>query len=248
MGEFDGAAALITGGSRGIGLAVASRLAREGCEVDLVARNPERLEAAVGRIRSETGARVEGIAADLGRPSGIEALVGRIGRREGGYRFLINNAGIARDGLLLRMRPEQWDEVLRVNLTATYRITRAVLPAMIKARRGRVVSLTSVVALMGNPGQANYVASKAGVIGFTKSLAREIASRGVTVNAVAPGFIDTDMTGSVGEAARAAMLDRIPLGRPGLPEEVAAGICFLLGDGAAYITGEVLNISGGLYM
>lgn len=248
MGEFSGKTALITGGSRGIGFAVASRLARNGCTVHLLGRNPERLERSVSGIRDETGASVEGIVADLGDEKGLNDALREISRKDRSYHFLVNNAGIARDGLVLRMRPEQWDEVLRVNLTAAFRITRAVLPAMVKARCGKVVNITSVVALMGNPGQANYVASKAGMIGFTKSLAREIGSRGITVNAVAPGLIETDMTADLKDAARSSMTERIPLGRVGLPADVAAGVCFLLSRSADYITGEVLNISGGLYM
>ncbi|MCZ6671052.1 MAG: 3-oxoacyl-[acyl-carrier-protein] reductase [Acidobacteria bacterium] len=248
MGEFSGKTALITGGSRGIGFAVASRLARNGCTVHLMGRNPERLERSVAGIRDETGATVEGIVADLGDEKSLADALREISRKDRSYQFLVNNAGIARDGLVLRMRLEQWDEVMRVNLTAAFRITRAVLPAMVKARCGKVVNITSVVALMGNPGQANYVASKAGMIGFTKSLAREIGSRGITVNAVAPGLIETDMTANLQEGARRSMTERIPLGRVGLPAEVAAGVCFLLSGSADYITGEVLNISGGLYM
>ncbi len=248
MGEFSGKTALITGGSRGIGFAVASRLARNGCTVHLMGRNPERLERSVAGIRDETGATVEGIVADLGDEKSLADALREISRKDRSYQFLVNNAGIARDGLVLRMRPEQWDEVMRVNLTAAFRITRAVLPAMVKARCGKVVNITSVVALMGNPGQANYVASKAGMIGFTKSLAREIGSRGITVNAVAPGLIETDMIANLQEGARRSMTERIPLGRVGLPAEVAAGVCFLLSGSADYITGEVLNISGGLYM
>ncbi len=248
MGEFSGKTALITGGSRGIGFAVASRLARNGCTVHLMGRNPERLERSVAGIRDETGATVEGIVADLGDEKSLADALREISRKDRSYQFLVNNAGIARDGLVLRMRLEQWDEVMRVNLTAAFRITRAVLPAMVKARCGKVVNITSVVALMGNPGQANYVASKAGMIGFTKSLAREIGSRGITVNAVAPGLIETDMTANLQEGARRSMMERIPLGRVGLPAEVAAGVCFLLSGSADYITGEVLNISGGLYM
>lgn len=248
MGEFSGKTALITGGSRGIGFAVASRLARNGCTVHLMGRNPERLERSVAGIRDETGATVEGIVADLGDEKSLADALREISRKDRSYQFLVNNAGIARDGLVLRMSLEQWDEVMRVNLTAAFRITRAVLPAMVKARCGKVVNITSVVALMGNPGQANYVASKAGMIGFTKSLAREIGSRGITVNAVAPGLIETDMTANLQEGARRSMTERIPLGRVGLPAEVAAGVCFLLSGSADYITGEVLNISGGLYM
>ncbi|MBI4161890.1 MAG: beta-ketoacyl-ACP reductase [Acidobacteria bacterium] len=245
---FSGTTALITGGSRGIGLAVALRLARDGCAVDLLGRTPAALEAAAGRIRAEAGAAPRVFVADLGAEEGIETAVRAFDRRDPPYDFLVNNAGIARDGLLLRMRPEQWEEVLRVNLTATFRVTRAVLPGMVRARRGKIVNLASVVALTGNPGQANYVAAKAGIIGFTKSLAREVGARGITVNAVAPGLIDTDMTRALPEPARQAMLERVPLGRAGTPEDVAGAVAFLLSPAADYITGIVLNVSGGLHM
>ncbi|HXH28847.1 MAG TPA: 3-oxoacyl-ACP reductase FabG, partial [Candidatus Polarisedimenticolia bacterium] len=161
---------------------------------------------------------------------------------------LINNAGVTGDGLLVRMKREEWDRIVQTNLGGAFEVTRGVLPGMIKARYGRIVNISSVVALMGNPGQANYCAAKAGLIGLTKSLAREVASRQITVNAVAPGFIDTDMTRGLAEAARERMTEAIPLGRLGTPEDVAAAVAFLLGPGAAYITGEVLNVSGGLYM
>ncbi len=246
--RFQDKSALVTGGSRGIGLAVATQLARKGCDVHLIARNPKTLGGAVEAIRRETGRDASGTAADLGEESGLEKVFEWISGRKSAINFLVNNAGIVRDNLVLRMKPDQWDEVLRVNLTATFRITRAVLPGMVKARFGRVVNVASVVALGGNPGQANYVAAKAGMIGFTKSLAREVGSRNITVNAVAPGFIETDMTRELAEGNRKEFEGRIPLGRFGKPGDVAAAVCFLLSDAGDYITGEVLNISGGLYM
>jgi len=180
--------------------------------------------------------------------SSIAAWVGEALKAFGRVDHLVNNAGITADGLLLRMKREDWDRVLTVNLTGAFEMTRAVLPAMVRARYGRIVNVSSVVGLMGNPGQANYCAAKAGLLGFTKSLAKEVASRSITVNAVAPGFIDTEMTQALQKEARDRMSGLIPLGRLGTPADVAAGVAFLLSPGAAYITGEVLNISGGLYM
>jgi 3-oxoacyl-[acyl-carrier protein] reductase len=246
-GPLSGRVTLVTGASRGIGRAVALLCATRGSDLLLAARGAEALEG-VARDCSGRGVRAEAIPMDIGDPDSVRASVQRGIADFGRIDHLVNNAGATGDNLLLRMKRDQWDRVVQLNLGGTYEVTRAVLPAMIKARYGRIVNVSSIVALMGNPGQANYCAAKAGLIGFTKSLAREVASRQITVNAVAPGFIDTEMTRAIAPDARETMTGRIPLGRLGTAEDVAAGICFLLDPGASYITGEVLNISGGLYM
>ncbi|MGH2667855.1 MAG: 3-oxoacyl-ACP reductase family protein, partial [bacterium] len=192
--------------------------------------------------------RAHAVVLDVADGGAVRSAVEQVMKELGRIDHLVNNAGVTGDGLLLRMKREEWDRVVQVNLGGAFELTRAVLPAMVKARYGRIVNISSVVALMGNPGQASYCATKAGLIGFTKSLAREVASRQITVNAVAPGFIDTDMTRSIAAESRERLAGRIPLGRLGSPEDVAAGVVFLLGPGASYITGSVLNISGGLYM
>ncbi len=245
--DLAGRVTLVTGASRGIGRAVALACAGRGSDLVLAARNRQALDRVASECSSR-GVRAEVVPFDLAEPAsvrpGVEKALGLFGRVD----HLINNAGVTGDGLLLRMKREDWDRVVLVNLGGAFEVTRAALPAMVKAHYGRIVNISSVVALMGNPGQANYCAAKAGLIGFTKALAREVASRQITVNAVAPGFIDTDMTRSITTTAREAMTGQIPLGRLGTPEDVAAGVVFLLGPGASYITGEVLNISGGLYM
>ena len=245
--ELSGRLTLVTGASKGIGRAVALALARQGSDLALAARGLAPLEPLAAECTSH-GVRAQAFAIDVSDAAsvraGAEAILSAFGRVD----HLVNNAGVTGDGLLLRMKREEWDRVLQVNLTGAFEMTRAVLPAMVKARYGRIVNVSSVVALMGNPGQVNYCAAKAGLIGFTKSLAREVASRQITVNAVAPGFIDTEMTRAIQERAREKMTGLIPLGRLGSPEDVAAGVAFLLSPGAAYVTGEVLNISGGLYM
>lgn len=246
-GELAGRVSLVTGASRGIGRGIALRLAAEGSDLVLVARQQEALEAVASECRA-LKAQAHVVPIDLSDAasiqSGIEAALARAGRID----HLVNNAGVTGDGLLMRMKRDAWDRVLLTNLTGAYEMTRAVLPGMVRARYGRIVNISSVVALMGNPGQANYCAAKAGLIGLTKSLAREVASRQITVNAVAPGFIDTEMTRAIAAPAREQMTGAIPLGRLGAPEDVAAAVAFLLSPGAAYITGEVLNVSGGLYM
>ena len=238
---------LVTGASRGIGRAIALLVAEHGSDLVLAARHPEALEETAALCR-ERGVAAHAVVLDLADPESIKSGLGAAIERCGRIDHLVNNAGVTGDGLLMRMKRDQWDRVLDTNLTGAFEATRAVLPGMIKARYGRIVNISSVVALMGNPGQANYCAAKAGLIGLTKSLAREVATRQVTVNAVAPGFIDTEMTRAIAPAAREAMTAAIPLERLGTPEDVAAGVAFLLSPGAAYITGEVLNISGGLYM
>ena len=245
--ELSGRVSLVTGASRGIGRAIALALADRGSDVVLAARRVEDLES-VARECEGRGVRARPVPIDLAAAESIAAGTERALKEFGRLDHLVNNAGVTGDGLLLRMKREEWDRVLSVNLTGAFEMTRAVLPVMVRARYGRIVNISSVVALMGNPGQANYCAAKAGLVGFTKSLAREVASRSITVNAVAPGFIDTDMTRALSPEARDKMSGLIPLGRLGSPEDVAAGVAFLVGPGAAYVTGEVLNISGGLYM
>jgi len=246
--ELEGRFSLVTGASRGIGRAIAVELARRGAHVLLAARDAAALDATAALCR-EAGGAADAVALDLADAasvkSGMEAALQKSGGR---LDHLINNAGVTGDGLLLRMKRTEWDRVLLTNLTGAFETTRLALPAMLKARSGRIVNVTSIVALMGNPGQANYCAAKAGLIGMTKSLAREVASRSITVNAVAPGLIDTDMTKNLPEAARTKMAEAIPLERLGTGADVAQAVAFLVGPGAAYITGTVLNVSGGLYM
>ena len=246
-GELQGRVSLVTGASRGIGRAIALELARRGSGLIIAARQIAALEEVAVECRA-AGAEVQAIAIDVGDGASVKTGVERALAGAGRLDHLVNNAGVTGDGLLLRMKREEWDRVVKVNLTGAFEMTRAVLPAMIRARYGRIVNISSVVGLMGNAGQANYCAAKAGLIGLTKSLAREVASRQITVNAVAPGFIETDMTRAIAAPARDALIRSIPLERLGTPDDVAAGVAFLLGPGGAYITGEVLNISGGLYM
>jgi 3-oxoacyl-[acyl-carrier protein] reductase len=242
---LNGDIALVTGATRGIGAAIADRLSRDGARVigtattaDGAARISENLAARGGR----------GAVLDVVKQGSIEALLADIEAKEGAVGILCNNAGITRDTLLLRMKEEDWGAVLDTNLASVFRLSKAVLRGMMKARKGRIVSITSVVGLTGNPGQANYAAAKAGIIGFTKSLAREVGSRGITVNAVAPGFIDTDMTRALGEAQRATLNAQIPLGRLGQPADIAAAVAFLCSPDGAYITGETMHVNGGMYM
>lgn len=246
-GALSGRVSLVTGASRGIGRAIALALADAGSDLVLSARRMEALEN-VARECETRGVRARPVVIDLAAAASIGVGAEQALKEFGRLDHLVNNAGVTSDGLLLRMKREEWERVLTVNLTGAFEMTRAALPVMVRARYGRIVNISSVVALMGNPGQANYCAAKAGLVGFTKSLAREVASRSITVNAVAPGFIDTEMTRALPGEARDRMAGLIPLGRLGKPEDVAAGVAFLLGPGAAYITGEILNISGGLYM
>ena len=237
--------ALVTGASRGIGAAIAERLARDGARVIGTATTAEGA-ARIGANLAASGGR--GLVLDVVKPDSIEAVLEDIEAKEGAVGILCNNAGITRDTLLLRMREEDWDAVLDTNLASVFRLSKAVLRGMMKARKGRIVSITSIVGLTGNPGQANYAAAKAGILGFTQSLAREVGSRGITVNAIAPGFIDTDMTRALAEAQRAALNAQIPLGRLGQPADIAAAVAFLCSPDAAYITGETLHVNGGMYM
>jgi len=239
--------ALVTGASRGIGSAVALALGGAGARVIGTSTSAEGA-ARLGETFASHGYNGHGAVLDAADAASIDALMAQLEQAAELPTILINNAAITRDTLLLRMKPEDWDAVIATNLTAAYRLCRACVRHMMKERRGRIVNLTSVVGLTGNPGQANYAAAKAGLLGFTKSLARELGSRGITVNAVAPGFIDTDMTRALNEEQRAALLRQIPAGRLGTPAEVAAAVLFLVSPQAAYITGETLHVNGGMYM
>jgi 3-oxoacyl-[acyl-carrier protein] reductase len=242
---LNGEIALVTGATRGIGAAIAERLSRDGARVIGTATTAE----GAARISDNLAARGgRGAVLDVVKPESIESLLADIEAREGTVGILCNNAGITRDTLLLRMKEEDWDAVLDTNLASVFRLSKAVLRGMMKARKGRIVSITSVVGLTGNPGQTNYAAAKAGIIGFTKSLAREVGSRGITVNAVAPGFIDTDMTRALAEEQRASLNAQIPLGRLGQPADIAAAVAFLCSPDGAYVTGETLHVNGGMYM
>jgi len=239
--------ALVTGASRGIGRAIAIELGRRGARV-------------IGTATSESGARAideylgaeqiggRGVVLDVANAASVEACFKDIDGREGTPTILVNNAGVTRDGLLMRMSADDWQTVIETDLSAVYRTCKAVMRGMMKARRGRIINIASVVGVMGNAGQANYAAAKAGMIGFSKSLAREVGSRGITVNVVAPGFIVTDMTDALGEAARATLLGQVPLGRLGAPEDIAHAVAFLASPQAGYITGETLHVNGGMYM
>jgi len=236
--------ALVTGASRGIGQAIAKALAGAGAKVIGTATT----EAGATGITSWLGNNGRGAVLDVGNAASIDALLGDLDARGEMPTILVNNAAITRDTLLLRMKPEDWDAVIATNLTSVFRLSKGVLKRMMKERRGRIVSLTSIVGLTGNPGQANYAAAKAGILGFTKSLAREIASRGITVNAVAPGFIDTDMTRTLSDEQRGALTSQVPMARLGSVDDIAAAVLFLCSPGASYVTGETLHVNGGMYM
>ncbi|MSO55407.1 MAG: 3-oxoacyl-ACP reductase FabG [Acidobacteria bacterium] len=243
--NLSGKVALVTGASRGIGAAIARTLAAQGAMVVAAARGSN-AEATVAAIVA-TGGRAESVNVDVTDPATVEVVVSGALARHGRLDILVNNAGIARDQLMMRMRRSDWDDVLATNLTAAFTCTQAVLRPMIKQRGGRIISISSVVGQMGNAGQINYAASKAGLIGMAKALAREVASRGITVNIVAPGLVDTDMTRALGAGAAEEWETRIPLGRLGTPEDVANAVCFLASDEAAYITGQVIAVNGGMY-
>ena len=238
--------ALVTGASRGIGRAIARQLAAQGARVVAAARGDN--ARAVAEEIGGTGGRVEAIALDVTDQAAADAALAAVVERHGRLDILVNNAGIARDQLMLRLKREDWDAVLATNLTGAFALTQAALKPMIRQRRGRIVSISSVVGQSGNPGQANYAASKAGLIGFTKAVALEVASRGITVNVVAPGLVETDMTQAIAEKAREQWESRIPLRRLGTPDDIAAAVCFLASDEASYITGQVLAVNGGMYM
>jgi len=242
---LQGEIALVTGASRGIGAAIADELAAQGATVIGTATSEAGAVAIGERLAAQGG---HGRMLDVTDAAAVEALVDAIGKDIGAPTILVNNAGITRDNLMMRMKAEDWDAILDTNLSSVFRMSKAVMRAMMKARKGRIISIASVVGLTGNPGQANYAAAKAGIIGFSKSLAREIGSRGVTVNVVAPGFIDTDMTRSLPAEARDALVGQIALGRLGEPADIARAVAFLAGPAGSYITGETLHVNGGMYM
>ncbi|PBS13682.1 3-oxoacyl-ACP reductase [Lysobacteraceae bacterium NML93-0792] len=242
---LQGEIALVTGASRGIGAAIADTLAAQGATVIGTATS-DAGAAKIGERLSAHGG--HGRVLDVSQAGAIEALVDAIAAEFGAISILVNNAGITRDNLLMRMKDEDWQAILDTNLTSVYRSSKAVMRGMMKARRGRIVNIASVIGVTGNAGQANYAAAKAGIIAFSKSLAKEIGSRGVTVNVVAPGFIATDMTRDLPEASKAALTEQIALGRLGEPDDIAQAVAFLAGPSAAYITGETLHVNGGMYM
>ncbi|HEU4562623.1 MAG TPA: 3-oxoacyl-ACP reductase FabG [Longimicrobium sp.] len=243
--ELQGQVALVTGGSRGIGLAIAEELANAGAKVAVVARDEARAQAAAEGLPGE-GHR--GYGCDVADPEAVNALVKRVEDELGSLDVLVNNAGVTRDNVLMRIKDDDWDAVFDTNLRGAFNTIRAASRGMMKRRAGRVINITSVVGITGNKGQSNYAASKAGVIGLTKSVAKELASRGVLVNAVAPGYIETDMTADLPDAARDALMGQIALGRLGRPQDIAPAVRFLAGPGAQYITGQVLVVDGGMVM
>jgi 3-oxoacyl-[acyl-carrier protein] reductase len=245
MFDLSGRIAVVTGASRGIGRAIAARLASQGAVVCAAARGENARDATKAILGA--GGRAEAFSVDVTDAASVGALVAAVVERHGRVDILVNNAGIARDQLMLRMKREDWDAVLDTNLTAAFTCVQAVLKAMVRQRAGRIINIGSVVGQMGNAGQANYAASKAGLIGFSKALAREVASRNVTVNVVAPGLIETDMTKGLTDRSQTDWSAQIPVGRIGSPDDVAAAVCFLASDEASYITGQVLAVNGGLY-
>ena len=247
MFELQGQIALVTGASRGIGRSIALSMGRQGASI--VGTSTSELGArGVTAALSDAGIEGRGTVLDVTHGESVFSVVKQIEENFGPISILVNNAGITRDNLLLRMKDEEWDDILETNLSSVFRVTKACLRGMVRARRGRVITVTSIVGATGNPGQTNYAAAKAGLVGFTKSLASEVASRGITVNGIAPGFIETDMTSSLEQSRRDALVAAIPLGRLGVGEDVAAAAVFLASREASYITGQVIHVNGGLYM
>ncbi len=242
-----GKVALVTGASRGIGQAIAVALGKAGATVVGTATSDAGAVAISAYLAGE-GIKGSGLKLNVNDPAAMEQVLGDIESQFGSVAILVNNAGITRDNLLLRMKDSEWDEIMDTNLKSVYRLSKLVIRPMMKARSGRIISITSVVGSMGNPGQVNYAAAKAGIVGFSKSLAREVGSRNITVNCVAPGFIDTDMTRGLPEESKTALLAHVPLARFGQPREVAAAVVFLASEGAAYVTGSTLHVNGGMYM
>ena len=247
MLDLQGQIALVTGASRGIGRSIALSMGRQGASI--VGTSTSELGArGVTAALSDAGIEGRGTVLDVTHGESVFSVVKQIEENFGPISILVNNAGITRDNLLLRMKDEEWDDTLETNLSSVFRVTKACLRGMVRARRGRVITVTSIVGATGNPGQTNYAAAKAGLVGFTKSLASEVASRGITVNGIAPGFIETDMTSSLEQSRRDALVTAIPLGRLGVGEDVAAAAVFLASPEASYITGQVIHVNGGLYM
>lgn len=247
MTGLAGKVALVTGATRGIGKAILLALARQGATVVGTATSDDGA-ASITACMADAGAQGCGMRLDVNDVARVDAVLEEIQRTYGDVLVLVNNAGITRDNLLLRMKDDEWDSILTTNLRSAYRLSKAVLRGMMKARFGRIVNITSVVGATGNAGQTNYAAAKAGLVGFSKSLAREVGSRNITVNCVAPGFIDTDMTRALTEEQRKSLLGQIPLGRLGAPEDVAAAVVYLASEGAGYVTGSTLHVNGGMYM
>jgi 3-oxoacyl-[acyl-carrier protein] reductase len=244
----EGRVAIVTGGGRGIGRAIAHRLAAEGANLAISYRSNDAAAEETARAVRVAGVKCELFKGDVASPEDVEALFKNVSETFGRVDILINNAGIRRDNLMMRMKVEEFDEVLRTNLMGTYLCTRAALRPMVRARWGRIVNVSSVVGLVGNTGQANYAASKAGIVGFTKSVAREVAQRGITVNAVAPGYVETELTGSLPEDVKDRIRGQVPMGRFGEAEEVAEVVVFLAGEDAAYVTGQTVAVDGGMTM
>ncbi len=245
---MEGRVALVTGGGRGIGRAIAVKLAEEGAKVAISYRSNDAAAEETAELVRKAGAGCEIFKGDVASSEAVEALMTGVGEAFGSVEILVNNAGTTRDNILMRMKEAEFEEVLATNLKGTYLCTRGVLRGMVRARWGRIVNISSVVGLLGNAGQANYAASKAGMIGFTKSVAREVAGRGITANAVAPGYVETELTGGLPENVKEQILGQVPVGRFGEPEEIAEVVAFLAGDGAAYVTGQTIAVDGGMAM
>lgn len=245
--NLEGKVALVTGATRGIGRAIALRLGKQGAVV-IGTATTENGANAISQFLKEAGIAGSGMVLNVANAESIEQTISDIESTVGAPEVLVNNAGITRDNLLMRMKDEEWEDIINTNLTPIYRLSKRCLRAMTKARYGRIITITSVVGVMGNAGQTNYAAAKAGVIGFSKSLAREVGARGITVNTVAPGFIDTDMTSSLSDAHKSSLLEQVPVKRLGQPEEIAGAVSYLASDDAAYVTGETIHVNGGMYM
>lgn len=245
---LDGQVALVTGGSRGIGRAIAEKLASAGAKVCLTSRSEQRSREAAAQIAEASGGEVRGVECDSASAEACAKLVQEIVKESGRLDILVNNAGVTRDNLLIRMKEEEWREVFETNLHGAFFLSKAVMRPMMKQRSGRIINISSVVGVIGNPGQTNYAASKAGLIGFTKSLAKEVGSRSITVNAIAPGYVATEMTDAMTDDMKEKLQTAIPLGRLGRPEDIAEAVLFLASPGAAYVTGAVLHVDGGLGM